>query len=219
MCFPFDGDDLDYVSSIFEDLKKIEHFKYDPTRVYASGFSNGGLFMSVLIQLFSDRFTAICNNMGGLSMSDGALLPISIGKVQKPVLYGDFDTKRWDVWDIIQTTLAEAQAKTAVPTGIVEKESMRRVYLSGSAFIPCLRPKKLPSSLSKASPKAIPLLIISGTKDTMFDNCCFASEMFSKAGYPTTFQVIADAEHEWRPKLEEPIWRFFSSHSYSVKEV
>ena len=81
VCFPFDGDDLDYCQVVVDDLRTLEssrqmpnntnhplHVSIDWSRVSSCGFSNGGLWQSVLTLRFSHLFRAICNYQGKLCL-------------------------------------------------------------------------------------------------------------------------------------------------------
>jgi predicted esterase len=87
VCFPFDGDDIEYTHAIFLDLLNISSQRTDLSNItemklnldwsrFAScGFSNGGLWQSVLTLRFSHVFSSICNYQGGISTSNGSWLP------------------------------------------------------------------------------------------------------------------------------------------------
>lgn len=57
------ADDVAFVDTMIDDL--IRNHRVDPRRIYASGFSNGGGFVSRLVQERSDRFAAIHAAAGG----------------------------------------------------------------------------------------------------------------------------------------------------------
>jgi len=184
--------------------------------------------MSVLAQRFSKQFTAICNNMGGLSLSDGSLLPFPIPSSNNinlnsfiPVTRDtEIYNKILDIWKNEKwETLANSiqfqnnnnqESKknnnnhATDSFSVVLEENSRRIHIGGYSFIPCLRPKELLSLTQR-----VPLLIITGTKDTMRDHCHFAYQMFLNCNYPVTLVEILEAEHEWFLDKEEDIYEFF----------
>eukprot|EP01087_Luapelamoeba_hula_P019500 TRINITY_DN6461_c0_g1_i1.p1 TRINITY_DN6461_c0_g1~~TRINITY_DN6461_c0_g1_i1.p1 ORF type:complete len:459 (+),score=63.79 TRINITY_DN6461_c0_g1_i1:220-1596(+) len=58
--------DLVYMDAVLKDLEESFGDVLDMQRVYAVGFSNGGLFISTLMEKMGDRFAAFCNCMGGM---------------------------------------------------------------------------------------------------------------------------------------------------------
>jgi dienelactone hydrolase len=57
------SEDLDYVNRVLDEV--VQRYHADPSRIFAVGHSNGGLFMSD-VALHCKRFKAVCNHMGGL---------------------------------------------------------------------------------------------------------------------------------------------------------
>jgi len=182
--------------------------------------------MSVLAQRFSNQFAAICNIMGGLSMSDGSLLPIPISSNDSLVsfiptpqdneIYNTipdiWKNEKWEtMWNTLNLTNQEhkkTNTNTTDSISVVLEESSRRIYVGGYNFIPCLRPQEI----LKKSNRRIPLLIITGSKDTMRDHCHFAYQMFLCCNYPVTLIEINEAEHEWILTKEEDIYTFLKSY-------
>lgn len=72
--------DVTYVYEVLEAVKK-KFPCIDKKRIYAVGFSNGGLFMSDVIVKMSESFAAICNYMGGLNRES----KIDFSKAQRKV--------------------------------------------------------------------------------------------------------------------------------------
>ncbi|KAH3762859.1 hypothetical protein Pelo_5307 [Pelomyxa schiedti] len=56
------AEDIEYVDTVLDAI--IDQYSVDPQRIYACGWSTGGMFVSELV-LHSNRFAAVCNIMGG----------------------------------------------------------------------------------------------------------------------------------------------------------
>jgi poly(3-hydroxybutyrate) depolymerase len=67
------GPDIEYIYNVLTDVKN--RMKIDPSKIFACGFSNGGLFTSALSIHCANIFAAICNYMGGISKQEGASKP------------------------------------------------------------------------------------------------------------------------------------------------
>jgi hypothetical protein len=57
--------------------------------------------------------------------------------------------------------------------------------------------------------KPVPMMIITGTKDTHYEMCLNAQDMFQEAGWPVTLVVLENWYHKYPKHLEEEIFAFF----------
>lgn len=163
LAHPDDGDDIDYFVQVMTDVEQ-RCPGLDKSRLYVSGHSNGALFTAVLAIRFGNKIAALVNNMGGLSLSDGSLLPINTATDTEPIFY------------------------------------------KGHGFEASLPPAGVPAVVPR------PYLIITGSEDTMRDQCYFAKEKFEEAGFPVEFWDLPNQRHRWQIEREHLCWKFLVEH-------
>jgi hypothetical protein len=183
--FPFDGDDLDYMQAMLDDLHTLTcppeeedlsewdaetpqrvGLPLDWSRVVSSGFDGGGQWQSVLALRFSHVFAAVANVMGGLSTSQGSLLPPGSQSGPKHAA-GKF----------------EPLAPACVP--------------------PLAHPERL-----------IPLLIVTSDEDSFLLQCQYAQLCFVERGHVVQWVQLPDETHRWSTTLEFLVTSFFDKQVF-----
>jgi len=210
--FPDDGDDMEYMCSICDDLLKgkwsgsmllnlAPNFCCSPNNIFYSGFSNGALFASNIALRFSTIFAGICNTCGGLSLADGVLLPPN----------NTFDVSKTGS-EVKTDEVTQSTRNFQLQLQTAKDDSHRKVRFENfGSMIPCefvaqdfLRwPMTWPPI-----PERVPMLIITGTNDTMLLQCRFAAYLLSSAGFPLWMFVRPDGQHEWLINEEDNVWEF-----------
>ena len=194
-------------------------YNINPRKVYALGYSNGGLFLAGLLLetgRFFGVFAAVCNYMGGVDPDQLQNIGLKPEKVShhceepcvsliglcnhtKPTGEGDLASSR--------TELPTDQGDSVVSTECDSNALILKSVFKHSCSMP--RDNTNPAMDLAVSDKP-PVYIVTGSRDSNRNYCYTALCAFKELNYEVFFDDLLHKGHEYQSQSTSDIWSFFN---------